>query len=349
MEVGADGHIYPYVDESTCIDCNLCHKTCPHNKDVESQRPIVAYAGWHNVQSEYLSSTSGGAASALAQTIIKQGGVVYGCVSRDALQIQHIRVDTEPDLAELKGSKYVQSNIDNIFKNILADLKIGRLVLFIGTPCQVAGLKSFLRRDYEQLYCIDLICHGVPSQYQLKKHIQYVGGNNINLVQFRKGNDMGLRLFDSSGKMVYYSNVWVNKYRDSYYGAFIDGYSYRDSCYTCRYANPHRVSDVTIGDFWGLSKEVKHDEINGCSCILPISPKGLDLVRMSDLKLIERSVDEAVNGNGQLRHPSPLKRRAKLFRKLYPIVGYEASYKICECDRIIGHRLIKPILRRIKL
>lgn len=349
MKAGADGHIYPYVNESTCIDCNLCIKSCPQNKEIESLPPIVAYAGWHNVQSEYQSSTSGGAATAFAQTIIKQGGVVYGCGSRNGLQIQHIKANSEADLVNLKGSKYVQSNIDYMFKNILADLKSDKTVLFIGTPCQVAGLKSYLRKDYEQLYCIDLICHGVPSQYQLKKHIQHVAGDRIDLVQFRKGNDMGLRLFDSNGKMVYYSNVWINKYRDSYYGAFIDGYSYRDSCYTCRYATPHRVSDVTIGDFWGLSKEVEHDEINGCSCILPITTKGLDLVRKSNLKLIERPIDEAVNGNSQLRHPSPLKRRAKLFRILYPMIGYEAAYKICEFDRIIDHRLLKPILRHVKL
>lgn len=349
MKTGADGHIYPFVDESKCIDCSLCHKICPQNKNVESQHPTMAYAGWHNEQSEYISSTSGGAATAFAQTIIKQGGVVYGCVSREGLQIQHIRVDLEADLAKLKGSKYVQSDIDYSFKNILADLKTGRPVLFIGTPCQVAGLKTFLRKDYDHLYCVDLICHGVPSQAQLKKHIRHVAGGAIDLVGFRKGNDMGLRLFDFNGEMVYYSNVWIDKYRDSYYGAFIDGYSYRDSCYNCRYANPRRVSDVTIGDFWGLSKEVRHDEINGCSCILPITPKGLALVRMSNLKLIERPVDEAINGNSQLRHPSPLKRRAKLFRMLYPMIGYEAAYKICEFDRIINHRLLKPILRRVKL
>lgn len=349
MQFWKDGHIYPVVDESKCIDCGLCAKTCPQNKKSELRLPIAAYAGWHTNHVEYLSSTSGGAATAIAQAIIKLGGIVYGCASQKGLQIQHIRIESEADLVRLKGSKYVQSNIGDTFKNVLADLKAGRTVLFIGTPCQVAGLKSFLRNDYDKLYCVDLICHGVPSQHQLKKHIHHVTGDKAKLVQFRKGNDMGLRLFDSKGEMIYYSNVWVNKFRDSYYGAFIDGYSYRESCYNCRYANPRRVSDVTIGDFWGLSKDVKHDEVNGCSCVLPITPKGLELVRMSNLKLIVRPVEEAVNGNSQLRHPSHKSQRAKLFRWLYPNVGYEAAYRLCELDRIINHRLIKPILRCIRL
>ena len=349
MQPNKYGHIYPVVNETKCIDCNLCVKICPQNKDTIKRQPITAFAGWHNDQSEYLSSTSGGAAAAFAHTIISMGGVVYGCASDHGLLIHHVRVDTESELTRLKGSKYVQSDIGYTYKNILTDLKCGKAVLFIGTPCQVAGLKSFLRKDYESLYCVDLICHGVPSQTQLKKHIKRVVGSDADIVQFRKGNDMGLRIYSRSGDMSYYSNVWVNKFQDSYYGAFIDGYSYRESCYRCRYADSKRASDITIGDFWGLSKEVNHDEINGCSCILPITPKGLELAKKSNLKLIKRSVDEAISGNTQLRNPSSKSQRAKVFRFLHPIIGHEVAYKICEFDRIINYRLIKPILRRIQI
>lgn len=349
MSAGKDGHLYPVVDESTCIECKICIKTCPQNHDISLSDPITAYAGWHNNHSEYLTSTSGGAATALAQSVISSGGVVFGCSSGSGLSIRHIRIEHEQDLKLLKGSKYTQSKIADIYKQVLSDLKNGRKVLFTGTPCQVAGLKSFLRKDYGNLYCADLICHGVPSQVQLMKHIGYVAGKEAQLVQFRKGNDMGLRIYDNTGTQIYYSNVWNNKFKDSYYGSFIDGYSYRESCYRCRYACGRRVSDVTIGDFWGLSKEIRHDEINGCSCILPITDKGLELVRISNLKLIERPVNEAIEGNSQLRHPSQKTKRARLFRCLYPILGYEIAYKLCEFDRILNFRILRPIRRRIRI
>jgi len=349
MISGKDDHIYPEVDETVCIDCQLCVKTCPQNNGEEFNAPQTAYAGWHENHEEYLTSTSGGAATALSQTIISMGGVVYGCESGKGLRIQHVRIADEKDLFRLKGSKYVQSNIGYSYRHILKDLRENKTVLFIGTPCQVAGLKSFLRKNYDKLYCVDLICHGVPSQFFLGKHIKHVAEQGTDSVQFRKGNDMGLRLYDKEGNMIYYSNVWVNKYQDSFYGAFIDGYSYRESCYNCKYANSQRVSDITIGDFWGLSKDIKHDEINGCSCILPISSKGLELVKMSKLRLLERPIDEAINGNGQLRKPSNKTYRAKAFRYLYPIIGYEMAYKICEFDRIIDCKFIKPIRRRIRL
>jgi len=349
MLAGKGGNVYPFVDESICINCKLCVKTCPQHQEVHLSEPITAFAGWHNIRSEYLTSTSGGAATALAQTIISSGGVVYGSSSGHGLSIRHIRIDNENDLIFLKGSKYVHSEVGFVYKQILSDLKNCRKVLFIGTPCQVAGLKFFLRTEYTNLYCVDLICHGVPSQVQLWKHVANVTNGNADLVQFRKGNDMGLRIFDKNGRQIYYSNVWNDRFKDSYYGSFIDGYSYRESCYQCPYAGSKRISDVTIGDFWGLSKEVEHDEINGCSCILPITDKGLKLVKLSDLSLIERSVEEAVNGNSQLRYPSKKTRRAKVFRLLFPIFGYEIAYKVCEFDRIINFRLINPIRRRIRL
>jgi coenzyme F420-reducing hydrogenase beta subunit len=349
MSIGKDGHVYPKVEESSCINCNLCVKTCPQNQEDLSRDPITAFAGWHKIQSEYLTSTSGGAATALAQTIISKGGIVFGCTSGSGISVKHIRISDLNDLYKLKGSKYVQSDIGDTYKQIKSDLKSGKLVLFIGSPCQVAGLKYYLQIGYDNLYCVDIICHGVPSQLQLKKHIAYLTGSHADSVQFRKGNDMGLRLYNKKNEQIYYSNVWVNKYQDSYYGSFISGYSYRESCYTCRYAKSSRVSDVTVGDFWGLSKEIKHDEVNGCSCILPITSKGLELVKNSNLRLVERPVNEAVVGNDQLRKPSNKNIRAKVFRGLFPIIGYEAAYKICEFDRILDFKLISPIRRRIRL
>lgn len=349
MQEGKMGHLYPNVDQSLCIDCNLCFKVCPENKPVILAEPITAFAGWHKDNWEYLSSTSGGAATAISQLIIKKEGMVYGCSVQHGLKIKHIRVDNLSDLMLLKGSKYVQSDIEDCYLRIKSDLKSGRPVLFIGTPCQCAGLQSYLGKDYENLYRVDLICHGVPSQYMLKKHIKKVSGGHGDYVTFRKGNDMGLRVFDCDNNMIYYSNVWYERYKDAYYNTFIDGYTYRDSCYQCRYARPERCSDITIGDFWGLGDDIVHDSVNGCSCILPITQKGLELIKAASLELYERNITEAVNGNGQLQHPKKKTSRIAFFQRLYKLSGLRLSYLICEVDHITEARLINPIKRRLKI
>lgn len=350
MQPGILGHLYPVVNQSKCIDCKLCHKICPENNGfVNLSYPLTAYVAWHKVESDYLSSTSGGAATAFAQYILKSGGVVYGCASSKGLNIEHVRIGSVVDVALLKGSKYVQSFIGDVYQQIRQDLNRNLRVLFIGTPCQCAGLKNFLKEIYENLYCVDLICHGVPSQKLLKSHVRDVSMSRGALVSFRKGNDMGLRIFDNENRLIYYSNVWYERFKDTYYNTFIDGYTYRDSCYRCRYANPKRCSDVTIGDFWGLGEDLKHDNINGCSCILPISEKGLELVKSSELELHERSINEAINGNAQLRTPKTETSRIKLFRAIYRTVGIKRAYLLCETDNIFLLKVIKPIKRRLGL
>ena len=342
-------HLYPDVNQDLCIDCQMCKKVCPQNNRQNTHYPITAFAGWHSDREQYLTSTSGGAAAALAQTIIRDGGVVYGCSSETGLKFRHIRVADLKSLIKLKGSKYVQSYIGHTYREVKKDLKDSLTVLFIGTPCQCAGLKSYLGKNYDNLYCVDLICHGVPSQKLLTKHLMKVSGGKADYVTFRKGNDMALRVFDKSGKKIYYSNVWNNRYKDVYYNTFIDGYTYRDSCYTCAYANPERCSDATVGDFWGLSDTVEHDSINGCSCILPITEKGYELIRKSELILIERPVMEAVEGNSQLRHPSRKTRRICIFRNIQSVLGPAVAYRLCELDRIFTLRIINPIRRRLKI
>lgn len=349
MAEGKLGQIQPDVNESICIDCGLCKKVCPSGEQQSLVKPSTVYAGWHKDREQYLSSTSGGAAAAFAQLIIRRSGVVYGYESDENLVVKHVRVEDEDQLCRLKGSKYVQSNIGNTYQAAKRDLMDGREVLFIGTPCQIAGLKSYLKKDYEKLYCVDLICHGVPSQSLLRQHIKHIVGDRARRVVFRHGNDTALRIFDVKGDMIYYSNVWRERYKDVYFNAFMDGFTYRDSCYECKFARPERGSDVTVGDFWGLGDDIPHDNVNGCSCILVNTTKGHKLVDEAQLELYERTLDEAVKGNEQLRHPKWMSRKAKVFRALVPKIGLNAAYRLCECDNIINTRFVKPIRRRLKI
>lgn len=350
MSLGKLGHLYPHIDKNLCIDCGACRRVCPVNYPLELLSPQVAYAGWSKDVVEYQTSTSGGFASAISRKILSQGGVVYGCTCFEDVDVQHVRIDEEADLYKLKGSKYVQSNVGLIYRSIKVDLKEGLKVLFIGTPCQVAALRNYIGQ-YENLYLIDLICHGVPSLAYLKSHVRQVAKNaKISEVRFRDGNDMHLLLY-SQGKIVYRKALWEKRYKDTYFNTFIDGYTYRDSCYTCRYAQSKRVSDITIGDFWGLKENLSEEHKYGCSCILPITEKGKHMVEAvsENFYLFEREINEAVNGNSQLRHPSRKTERIRMFYKLYPLLGISFSYRLMVIDKILKYYLkyyIKKMLRK---
>lgn len=341
------GHLYPQIDNDKCIDCGACVKVCPANHALELRTPITAYAGWDKSEKEYISSTSGGAASAFARYIIRQGGVVYGCAMLPDIKVNHVRIDTLDDIAKLKGSKYVQSTIGMIYKNVREDLRKGKKVLFIGTPCQVAGVKSFIGEKMgENLYTTDLICHGTPPLAYLRKHIlKKTKGVAPDEIFFRKGAYLLLLLLD--GKELYRSSLFEQRYQDTYYNTFFDGFSYRESCHTCRYAQPQRVSDVTIGDFWGLRDDLPLEHPHGCSVLLPITEKGKELIEgiRQEFNLYERTVEEAVNGNDQLRHPKEKDFRITMFMILFPLLGIGIAYRLCVMDRIAKY-YIRKLLKR---
>ena len=342
------GHLYPQIDNDKCIDCRVCVKVCPANHTLELRKPITAYAGWDKSEKEYISSTSGGAASAFARYIIRQGGVVYGCAMLPDIKVNHVRIDSLSDIGKLKGSKYVQSTIGMVYKNVREDLRKGKKVLFIGTPCQVAGVRSFIGKEMaENLYTADLICHGTPPLAYLRKHIlKKTKGAVPDEIFFRKGAYLLLLLL-LGGKEIYRSSLFEQRYQDTYYNTFFDGFSYRESCHTCRYAQPQRVSDVTIGDFWGLRDDLPLEHPHGCSVLLPITEKGKELIEgiRQEFNLYERTVDEAVSGNEQLRHPKEKDWRISLFMTLFPLLGISKAYRLCVMDRIAKY-YIRKLLKR---
>lgn len=331
----AKGFLYPQVDSAICIECSVCDNVCPMDvSNISLKYPLKALAAWNKNRQEHLLSSSGGAAYVFSSYILDKGGVVYGCTS-DGIDICHIRVEDHTDLSKLQGSKYVQSNVCGLFKDVKNDLKSGKSVLFIGTPCQVAGLKNYIKHIPEHLYLVDLICHGVPSKKMLHDHIKHIANRRVvQKISFRKGNDY--RLSIQTVNFSYEVSLWETPYKDLYLKGFIEGMISRPSCYKCPFGCPTRVSDITIGDFWGLKNaELLPEETrDGVSLLLPMTDKGLNLVQAveSNFHIIERSVDEAVDGNTQLRHPSLQGRRSRLFNILYPILSFDTAMNIVLAD-----------------
>lgn len=352
MKEGKLLHLYPTINQENCINCGLCQKVCSSNHPLPHKQPLHTYAAWAKDEQEYKTSTSGGIGACLSKYIIQNNGIVYGCACLPNAEIKHIRVENERDLPLLKGSKYVQSSINYIYKSVKVDLDNGKTVLFTGTPCQVAGLKLFLRKDYENFYTVDLICHGVPSLGYLQSYLKSkLSVNQSDKITFRDNNNMTLKV-SYNNKLIYTYDFWSNRYKDEYYNAFMDGFSYRQSCHSCPYAASTRVSDITIGDFWGFKDDINHPHPNGLSCILCNTEKGNYLIdKIKDtLFIYERELEEAVNGNAQLRAPVPQNFRILFYTHLTKIFSLSTAYNICIFDH--KHNLYKIrglgfILRRI--
>lgn len=330
-------HLYPIINETKCINCGLCKKVCPVLNKLSFNEPIKTYAAWAKDYDEYITSTSGGIASILSKKIIQEKGIVYGCAFLPNYNVSHIGIDELNKLPLLKGSKYVQSNINYIYKEIKSKLNENIKIMFVGTPCQVAGLKSFLRKEYENLLTVDLICHGVPSIGYLKYHIK--SKTNISIVdkiKFRDGNGEYILSVFSNGKEIYHANnLWENRYVDEYCNSFIDNYSIRRSCHKCIFSDKKRVSDVTIGDFWGFKGEITEQHNNGLSCILCNTEKGkqqIDDIK-ADLFIYERELQEAVSGNSRLKKPEKIYYRIRIYHLISNFINMNTAYNICIFDK----------------
>ncbi len=309
MQKGTNGHLYPVIDEEMCVKCNQCGKVCPNNTLPDFHAPIATYIATAQNPQESKTSTSAGIASVFSRYIVENGGVVYGSCGENCQKIQHIRITKSEEIEELKGSKYVQSSIGETFCQLREDLKKGFPVLFIGTPCQVAGLNQFLKKGYENLYTIDLICHGVPSQQilndALKSYLPDTILDEVNL-KFRKkekGKSLyGLFVEDKQGKSLYRSVYPDNEYITG----FLCGLFYRESCYQCHYARPERVSDITVGDYWDSEKKIHIDNANGgLSMLIVNTPAGQHLLELCEAKInvLPSNYSDFIKRNGQLDHP----------------------------------------------
>lgn len=277
MESDSEGFLYPKVNIQNCINCGLCEKVCPvlHNEKIDNEPQ--AYACFNKNEHVRLESSSGGIFTLIAEQIINDNGVVFGVGLDEDLTAIHSYVETKDQLKSFRGSKYVQSKVGEIYKKAETFLKQGRKVLFTGTPCQVAGLKSYLQKDYDNLFCIDIICHGVPSPKVWKKYLSYhekrVGAKAIG-ANFRHKNK-GWNRFSMALEFNNGNEHIQTLDKDLFMQAFLKDTCLRPSCHKCNFKSLHRLSDITLADFWGINKVLPQmDDDKGTSLLLINSKNG---------------------------------------------------------------------------
>ena len=344
MQEDENGFLYPIIDNNKCIKCGLCVKTCALQNSKLTNTPLKTYAAQSN-NTDLKKSASGGIFASLAINEIKAGGVVYGAALENVngkLICRHIAVNNVTDLEKLQGSKYIQSNIGNIYQDVKKNLLEDKTILFTGTPCQVDGLRAYLGKKYENLYCIDIVCHGVPSNKMFQDYIETLEKKyNDKIIDFKfrdktKGWGLTAKGYTAKG---YTAIISANV--SSFYYYFLKSYIYRDSCYSCKYACKNRCGDITIGDYWGI--ETAHPEVlnnnteldykSGISCLIVNTYQGNKLIEKykDDLRLIESDFEKSAKENGQLNRFSILnaEKRNEILN-LYSKNGYkgvEDSFK----------------------
>ncbi len=310
-EVGA-GFLIPVINRDVCVECGACMKVCHKlTGKVELQKPLVASACWTQDMDDREHSSSGGAFSVMARAILRSGGVVFGATMDTQLRVRHIMIDKVEDIRFLQGSKYVQSEIVDSYKQVRRFLKDDKKVLFTGTPCQVAGLYAFLKNKPENLFTCDVVCHGVPSQKAFDIWTEKIGiRSTSSKVNFRFTKGWGFQMSRLLKSSIKAGNIQKLIYpKDSYYlRSFTSGLMFNEACYRCPYAQPNRVSDITIADYWGLGtmKPFNHPTHKGVSLLLENNEQGTMLLRMCGEQLYreERPMEEAIKGNGNLENPS---------------------------------------------
>ena len=310
---GELGFLYPVADESKCIECGRCHQVCPIDKPLRINKDQSIYAAVNKNADVLDQSTSGGVFSILAEHILNTGGIVYGCEFDESLNAHHVRVGDAASIEKLRGAKYVQSNTEHTFAQAKKDLEDGMAVLFSGTPCQIAGLYAFLGKEYENLFTVDLVCHGVASQAYFKKFLEYIESETgpVTAISFR---DKSVGGWSCNGSKTVIRDGVLRKlplynHNNYYYHYYLQGEIYRKSCYTCRYACLVRQADITLGDYWGAEKFIKTLNCKaGCSLVMINNKRGDALWEESknDVDYVRTSPEEAVCKNRQLKAPSQL-------------------------------------------
>lgn len=350
-----EGFLYPNINQTNCIKCGMCEKVCPATHKSNIKTNPIAYAAYNMVENVRLESSSGGFFTLLAEWIINQGGVVFGACFDEEFNVIHNYVENAEYLSRFRGSKYVQSEIGASYKNAKAFLDDNRPVLFTGTPCQIGGLKSFLGKEYDNLYCQDIICHGVPSPKVWQKYVAYrekCAGAPVQRIAFRRKYEGWKRC---SVSFAFANNTEYRQTldKDLMMIAFLRNVCLRPSCYDCSFKTLNRQSDITLADFWGIQNIMPEmDDDKGTSLVILNSEKGRELFNAVKSQTVYKKTDlnEAVKYNSAMI--SSVENNAKrqpFFSDLDYLTFEQLVKKYCTDNYFVrGKRKARSILSRIK-
>lgn len=320
MKPNEEGFIYPHLINSKCTKCNLCDSVCPILNSNKSKYNIEqeSYAAQNNNTKTLLNSSSGGIFSAIAEYILNMNGIICGAAFDENLYLKHTIIENNKDLSKLRGSKYMWSENQHIYKEIKKILQTGRFVYYVGTGCQVAGLRLYLRKEYNNLYTSDLICHGTPSYKIFKSFVNEIENKydcHITNYKFRDKTINGWSCSSSFTGINTHSKKIIQVYKDrimdAYFNLFISGNINRESCYKCPFTTKERSGDITLADYWGIKKYHKIDTHNGISAIIVNSLKGKKLLcEINNITLIKSHINWISEGNYNLEHNTlrPIRR-----------------------------------------
>ena len=351
MTADENSFLCPVINAECCVECGLCEKTCPIMTPlIVSEDAPRAFAAYSKDEVVRMQSSSGGVFTEISKAVLEAGGVVFGAAYDEQFDVVHICVDSEAEIAKLRGAKYAQSDVREIFKMVKVKLDAGEEVLFSGTPCQVGGLKAYLQKDYANLLTVDFVCHSVPSPLAWREYVKYraVQDNDGKLAQ-----SVNLRSKKTGWSRYRYSNLFqydngvsysARSSESLYMKLFVGGYINRESCMNCRFKGYSRISDLTIGDFWGIwDIAPEMDDDKGTSVVLIQSEKGKSFWnKISDnIMFKEVSIEQASQQNSSMLRPS----KVNVKRHIALSKIKEGNIGGCE-ELFITHQL--PFLVRIK-
>ena len=353
ISINDEGTFYlPVVNENLCIDCSLCTNICPVNQKYKINEPRYACAGWHKNSRIVFNSSSGGVFYGIAHNIISNGGVVFAAIYSNDYQTVNIASTDETSLEKMLKSKYVESRVDLSYQRIKSELEKGRLVLFCGTPCQVAGLSNYLGIVYDSLLTCDFVCGGLPSHKMYQEYISYLQtryNSKIKKVDFRPKSHgwkrYAFKVDFENGKE--YLRIGTE---DPYLKSFLYGkYTVRDYCLECKFAESH-ASDITIADFWLYEKISSLRNENGISLVLCNTQKGINAINSlkEEYYISDINVEKA-SYNKQIKASEEKIRKHNLFINYYEHYGLFSAYKKFLPDSFkskLKNLLIRKFLRK---
>ena len=326
MQPNALGFLYPVVDASKCVECGLCEKVCAFNAGYDKSMNLSSpffYAVRHKDLNEVSTSRSGAAFIALSDWVLDNGGIVYGAGYADHFRVVHKRAETKEQRNEFKGSKYVQSDLNDTFQQIKKDLSNGKWVLFSGTPCQTSGLSSYIGPKLRSnLFLVDIVCHGVPSPYIWRDYLKYTEnkrGENAIAVDFRDKTELGWAAHRES-----FTFPSGKEYRKTFTYLFNEHIMFRPSCQVCHFTNLNRPSDLTLADFWGWQNtdvNLNSDD-KGISLLICNTDKGKYLFDnvLDSINVLTLEQDKCLQPN--LQNPTVFNSNYVKFEKDYIEGGF---------------------------